>query len=549
MDNFKNNNNFPYRSFNNEKKEEDELHEELISNKLSLRKKKLYQILLQKRQNFFNQNMIKDKVNQLKEISSLIYKNTFEEIQTGLNKLYDFLINYEKLEKNDVKYIYENIYYRLLDIINSEKNYEKNEHMSKVFFLINYLTSENNIFIIPITEDFFLSQFKEIIEINKDNILFLTTIVPVLSDMLINKKKFSTIMKFIDIIQIIQIQIAQNSNNKENIEQLLILMNNFIININESKTNKYQFILEYALTLFNNDIINYLNDENESLSLLSLFDILIYMTIDVENLKIIKESNYLQIIKNLIDNSYKANKIINTNKYLLKCLELLSNILLISKNFEDKKNIILYIFSNSNNVNANNLPFVQEFIISILNKNISFGIVLLKCITSLIKNCNELCLLYCSSDLIKYLLKIFADNIHKKIKNEIIIFLINIVECNNLKIYKTLLNFDIIQTLIPYLTKKKNSKKESTKTIIFNILLFIKKCLSIEEQNTMKEMKNILGKYNYKEIIEYLIENKDESISDISRSTFIKYFSEEENVYIPNKTNDKKQEKEDMIIE
>lgn len=65
----------------------------------------------------------------------------------------------------------------------------------------------------------------------------------------------------------------------------------------------------------------------------------------------------------------------------------------------------------------------------------------------------------------------------------------------------------------------------------------------------MNEIKNILDKYKYKDILEYLIENKDESISDLSRSTFIKNYSESENIYIPNKSNSKNEEKELMDIE
>ena len=65
----------------------------------------------------------------------------------------------------------------------------------------------------------------------------------------------------------------------------------------------------------------------------------------------------------------------------------------------------------------------------------------------------------------------------------------------------------------------------------------------------MNEIKNILDKYKYKDILEYLIENKDESISDLSRNTFIKNYSESENIYIPNKSNSKNEEKELMDIE
>ena len=63
----------------------------------------------------------------------------------------------------------------------------------------------------------------------------------------------------------------------------------------------------------------------------------------------------------------------------------------------------------------------------------------------------------------------------------------------------------------------------------------------------MNEIMKILEKYNFKETIEFLIENKDESISDISRSMFIKFFSTPENVYCQNNKNNIDDNK--MIIE
>lgn len=550
MENFQNSHIFSAKSFNNEKKEKDEFEQEILNNKLNIRKKRLYQILLQKRQNNIIQIQIKDKALQLKEVSILINKNIFEEIQNGLNKFYDFLVNYDKLEKVDIKYIYENIYYRLLDLISCEKKFDKNQHMNKIFFLINYLTTENNIFIGPITEYLFLSNLKEMIEVNKENNFFISIIIPVLSNMLINRKKFNQIMKEIDVIKIIKIKISQNYNNKENIEQLLILLNNFIINIKENKTNKFQFILEYVLTLLNNDIINYLHTKEESLILLSIFDILIYMAKDTYNLTIIQNSNCIQFIKLLIDNIYKSNLNINSNIYLIKSEELLSNILLSTKNFKDKQNIISYLYSNLYNNNNLNLPFVYEFKNSIGIQDFNLAYVFLKCIVSLVNNCSEYSELFCSNDFIKCLIKLFSENIQKKIKNEIITFFINIIENNNNKVYKYLLNSEILSILVTYLNNKKKSSKESTQIIIYNILLFFKKCLSFEEENNFKEIKNILDKYKYKEIIEYLIESEDESISDMSRDTFIKYFSESENVYIPNKIKNKIETKEeDMVIE
>jgi hypothetical protein len=79
--------------------------------------------------------------------------------------------------------------------------------MNKVLFLMNYLTTENSIFIEPVTENLFLTQFKEIIEINNNNNIFISLIIPLLSDMLTNKKKFVQIMNEIDIIKIMKIKI------------------------------------------------------------------------------------------------------------------------------------------------------------------------------------------------------------------------------------------------------------------------------------------------------------------------------------------------------
>ena len=64
----------------------------------------------------------------------------------------------------------------------------------------------------------------------------------------------------------------------------------------------------------------------------------------------------------------------------------------------------------------------------------------------------------------------------------------------------------------------------------------------------MNDINNILIKYNYKEIIETFIDNKDESISELSRKIFINYLSESEKEYMP-KINVNKKEKEDMIID
>ena len=147
MEIFQNINKSSYKPLNKEKKEEYDLEQEIILNKLSLRKKKLHEMLLQKRLNYTSQNIEKDKINQLKEISILVHKDKFDDIQTGLNKFYDFLINNDKLEKEHIKYIYENIFYRLQDIIYTEKIFENNGNMNKILFLINYLTTENNIFI------------------------------------------------------------------------------------------------------------------------------------------------------------------------------------------------------------------------------------------------------------------------------------------------------------------------------------------------------------------------------------------------------------------
>ena len=212
-------------------------------------------------------------------------------------------------------------------------------------------------------------------------------------------------------------------------------------------------------------------------------------------------------------------------------------------NSENKKELISYLYNDSKNGNiTSGLPFLNELLESIKNKNKSFIYILINCIVSLINNCSQFCELYCSNNnLIKTLIDLFNNKTLKKIKNEIIIFFINIIEDNNIKIYKYLLNTELFQSIITFINKKIKTKNSSTNVIIYNIIYFINRCLLIAQENDDKEIFKILEKYKFKEIVEIYIESKDESISDLSRSIFIKYFSSPENTY--NDNND------DMIIE
>ena len=323
-----------YKTILNDKNEDDFLNQ-VISNKLYLRKNKLYKLLMQKRNKNISSIEKENTKEILLQIAILIHKEDFENISSGLNMFYDYLIN-NKLGKENIKYIFENIYYRLLDIIISEKSFDKNKNMNCILFLINYLTTENNVFIGPITEDLFLTNLKKIIEININNKLFINEIIPLLSDMLSNRQRFAQIMNEIEVINIIKIKITENNKDKDDIEKLFILINNFILNISEDKTHRFKFILEYILNFLNsNDIINNIkklnNDENTSI-MISLFDILIYMAKNKKNVKILYESNCISFIKNLINNNN-----FNSNIYLIKSYELLSNILMNSESAEYKK--------------------------------------------------------------------------------------------------------------------------------------------------------------------------------------------------------------------
>ena len=458
MDNIpQKNSKFLYKSFNNDNNEKEEFEKEIIENKLSIRKRKLYQILQQKRIiNSLNNNAEdKNQTNQLSQVSILIQREGDNDIQSGLIIFYNFLINNEKLDKENKEFILENIYYRLLDIILTEKSFDNNKYMSKIFFLINYLTTESNAFIGPLTENFFLTQFKRVIELNINNNNFISEIIPILSDMLINKKKFVQIMNEIDIIKVMKIKMGENINDRDNLEHLLLLMNNFILNINKDKTNIFVFILEYVLNILkkiDENSMNIINNE-ESLIMISTLDILIHMSNNQENLKIIKNNNCIQFIKDMINN-FKSN---NAHSHILKCYELLSNIIKNTSGSNEKKDIVTYIYQG----NVNGLPFVNELIESIKIQNKSFIYILLNNITSLIYNSDDFCELYCSNnDFINILLNLFPNKTSKRIKNEIIIFFINVLENNNIKIYKYLLNTNIFQIFITYISKKTKSKNE-----------------------------------------------------------------------------------------
>ena len=77
MDNIpQKNSKFLYKSFNNDNNEKEEFEKEIIENKLSIRKRKLYQILQQKRKiNSLNNNTEdKNQTNQLSQVSILIQR-------------------------------------------------------------------------------------------------------------------------------------------------------------------------------------------------------------------------------------------------------------------------------------------------------------------------------------------------------------------------------------------------------------------------------------------------------------------------------------------
>ena len=533
-----------YKSLiNNNNEEEEDFQNQILSSKLFSRKKKLYQLLMQRRigNNLILKEDEKKDEKQLSKVSILIHKEDFDNIQNGLNIFYDYLINNEKLDKENIDYIFENIYYRLLDIISSNKSFVENKNMSKILFLLNYLTTENNIFIRPLTEKLFLSNLKKIISININNDIFINMIIPILSNILIDKKKFVEIMNEINVTEIMKIKINQNDQNKDSIEQLLLLMNNFIMNINKEMTHKFKYILDYIINILNIKIINNINiyNDDDLLIMTSLFDILIYMANDEKNIEIIKKSNIMHLLKSFIN----SNTYMNINIYKLKCYELLSYILMNAKNIENKKEIIAYIYNNNL---SSELPFVSELIEAIKNQNKSNIYIFLNCINSLINNCEQFCEAYCfnNSNIINILIGMFKNKITKKIKNEIIIFFINIIEINNVKICKHLLNTEIFSTIISYINKKIKTENYSTNIIIFNIIYLINKCLLIDNVNYNKEIINILNKFKFKNILEILIENKDESISDISRTIFIKYFSEPENIYSKDSINE-----DGMIIE
>ena len=142
------------------------------------------------------------------------------------------------------------------------------------------------------------------------------------------------------------------------------------------------------------------------------------------NLKIIANSNCINFIKNIIN----ANKNIIQNLYLLKCYELLSNILMNTDNSDSKKDIINFIYNNSKNNIINiqiDLPFIKELKESIKIKNKSFIYILINCIISLINNNEFFSELYCfNNDFINELIIYLQVKRRKKLKMKLLYFLL-----------------------------------------------------------------------------------------------------------------------------
>ena len=514
---------------------------QLTENNLKRRKEKMQNLLLSKRlanSEIFNDNKNNSIEEQLKQISILIYKNTPDEIDKGLNLLNNFFIQNEINNKEIINYIIENIFYRLLDLIKSNKSFENNIHMEKIIYLINFLTTYEKKFILILTQDISINLLNLLILENNNNERFIFAFVPLISDLLTEKERFFKLVKIIDIVNFIKncINIHLNTSNNA-IENFLILINNFIINIPEDYTPKCKFILKYVLTVFTNNFKS-LYDNNSILAITSIFDILIHFESNKENNELIANNNLLLTIKNIISRD-------DTNiTYKIKCFELLCNIIKASEDFSSKK-IIISVFYDLNK----EIPFCNELVNYISLKNYPIINILIRCICSLCDKCIEFSELYfLSNDFIQLFINLFETKSSRKTKNEILICLIEVIGAKNIKIYNFLIkNKKIFSVLLSYLNKKIKSKKNVNKIIIYNIIYLINLFLELKQNDNF--IFDLLEEYKFKNILESLIKNKDEDICSLSRNIFIQYYSENENMLNEENEKNKNNEIKPMDIE
>ena len=465
--------------------------------------------ILRKRKNKLNEGIMNKRfpeiqIIDLKEIVRQIHNE--QNILLGLTNLKNF-IQTNLLNKKEITFILENIYYRIVDIL-----FEKNtKYISECLIIINELIKQTKEFLFPLTENLFLEKFQEIINKNKNDNFFMNQIIIFLPELLSIRKDYFIINKKISIFKIIIEEINQEIF-RINLNNFLKLVYYFLVSFPNNYLNKLSKICDWIVNIFlhiseieRNSYKNY------------FYKIMVCFSKKIEYIDIFINKGVINIIMSLISKMDN----INDELYLLSFF--------LDGTIEQKIKIL-----GLKNRDNNFIPFIKELEeIKYNNKN---NVYFFSCISSFIHNNHIYTEKFLNSQKFLNILFInFNKFTSKSIKNEILLMTIYLFENNKELCYKKLNEINFLIILVKYLKRILNSslKKEINEFIICNILEIISIYLQYESNNyEIIESKISLDIYDFENILNKLISNdNNEFINNISRNLYIKYYNQNENYF------------------
>ena len=486
---------------------------ELRNQKYSNQEKKKVNIqieenILRKRKNKLNENIMNKRLNNiqiinLKDIVNQIHNE--ENIVFGLTNLKIFIqTNY--LNNEQIQFFFENIYYRIIDIL-----FEKNsKYILECLIIINELIKQSDKFLFPLTENLFLVKFEELIKTNKRDNIFMNHIIIFLSELLSIRKDYFIINKKISIYEII-IEEIDKEIFRIDLNNFLKFLYYFILSFPTHYLNKLSKICDWIIKVF-------IQTPERNSYKKYFYKIIVCFSKKNEFIDIFINKGLINIIMNLISQIEN----INDELYLLSFL--------LDGTIEQKIKIL-----GLNNLDNNFIPFMKELDeIQYNNKN---NLHLISCITSFIHFNHVYTEKYLNSQKFMNILFInFNQFTSKFIKNEILLMTIYLFDNNKELCYQKLKEINFLVTLIKYLKKRINLslKKEINELIVCNILEIISLYIQYESNNfEIIESKINLDTYDFENILNKLISYDNEFINNISRNLYIKYYNQNDNYFQP----------------
>ena len=461
--------------------------------------------ILRKRKNLINEKLMNKRLKNYEEINLKDIVNQIhneEKILFGLKNLNNLIEN-KYLSKEEISFILEHIFYRIIDILFEKQS----KFIFESIYIINKLIYQSNKFLFPLLEDFILEKFEEIIINNKEDNNFINQIIIFLTELLSIKKEYFKINKKISILKLILDEIKRD---KLRIDLNIFLK--FLYNFINPFPNDY---LNYLSNIFNWVINLFLSEEERNKHENYLYKIMISFSKKKENIDIIINKGIINIIKYLI--LKKENK--KNELYFLSFL--------LDGTIEQKNKILE--LNNNNNI----LPFIKE--LEEINYDSENLLSLIQCLTSFIHYNIIYSEKYLNNEkFINLTFLSFSKFKSKFIKNEILVITIYLFENNKELTYEKLKEINFIKILIKYFQNKIKSsfKKEINELIIINSLEIFNYFLQFESNNLeISESKLILDIFNFESILNTLISNKNDYISNFSRNLYIKYYNQNENYF------------------